>query len=1223
MRKDILILALILFAVLSYSAIIFETDFITAHDETLINGTLVIGDYTGTWAMDDANTEEFSEIQDPNIWCTFSNLYDYNTTILKENITNISVAIDIDNYDGSGDYDLSLFNYTLGSYKSIMTVPLSTVPAGTWNIIFCNSTSSCSDFINQTDGVNGYLKLNVSCNYDGTIGGGSCASSLIIDWLVFNATYQVLDSTPPSIMIIHPVDETPPHHMNNATNNFRILTADVGSGVDSVWYNITNTSDGSMLFKSGSCSGGTYEWYWHELGNSTDGNYTYTVCANDTGGNTNCSFADFIIDNTNPIIDSYHVSEKNSTNHFSGIANISFNVSASDSNLFGFDFNLTTKGGTQILYFNETNLTSATYWFNYTIDISGYPSQWLYVKVGADDDHTHGPIGNLNANLGNSLINVNSKIATAKDVGTVNFKKSNNQVILKRTVGEMQKNNFVPLVQGINTTIELVNNEAFETTYKVNITRQGFIFAVRLEADDIISRDFTSGIRGHFVFDDYYDDYDDVTDDNGNPLNVSISQFNKTTWDVTIWSTNWSPSSSVVVGQDPGNAWEIVRIHSLGGLNRVEETYRFETYTCDPVDGDWAIPQGQNLTCVNKDITVQGYTSNAGRLDIDNCTIWQNASFGIRNNATGWLNITAPDGDYTHLKSFTTSRYGFNNLGNLTINNANITRTTGIDLNHAGNVTNSIISDSTVGIILGSSNITIRGVEISNTSSHGIWQDTKSDSTKISDVFVHNLKGAGLQLYDASQWSTGISLQNITMMHGGGYGITVRYSLYFTLSNVTVFNTTLGSMYIRDTSYGVFRNIVTNNSGEYGLDEGLSDHLTITDWSANNHVYSGIKIGSWSQLSQFTATNIQSHNNGATGTIDQKSGISIIGGGTATTYSMVCYSCSVSGNYGASGYNDVYVTNNGARSGTMLFVNTSFNDSKVTANAQTDFLDVAWYVKFNATFSNSSAAIGADVNVTNLNGAAVYGGTIDSDGETDWQQITARRISTTITGYTPHTAEANLTIQQNLFSGSNATNVTERRNHIVYITLNDLTNPAIENATRYGSGAKSGGAAFTADVLEPYHPVVIFQSDYQGSMKNFTATHYEGNEWFYNATGLNVGDWEWRFCAEDYDGNSYCEPSYHAWDVQPDSTGGKGGPSRPSPLAMLFPSHESNCTDGIDNDGDDKIDCNDPDCCGKEVCYGSGTCERYEPESEIHLNKLLLFVIICILLLLAYVGFVA
>ena len=47
------------------------------------------------------------------------------------------------------------------------------------------------------------------------------------------------------------------------------------------------------------------------------------------------------------------------------------------------------------------------------------------------------------------------------------------------------------------------------------------------------------------------------------------------------------------------------------------------------------------------------------------------------------------------------------------------------------------------------------------------------------------------------------------------------------------------------------------------------------------------------------------------------------------------------------------------------------------------------------------------------------------------------------------------------------------------------------------------------------------------------------------------------------------------------------------------PGVELACDDGVDNDGDQLIDCDDPDCCNSTVCINDDSCSSSPDPSDL------------------------
>jgi hypothetical protein len=158
------------------------------------------------------------------------------------------------------------------------------------------------------------------------------------------------------------------------------------SGVDTVYFNITNSSDQIAWLQSTNIS---EEWnYTYDLTSLPSGYYNITVYANDTVGNLNNSISiNFIVDNTTPLVGFNNPSEGESVSD-SLIINITANDTYSDIDTVY--FNITNSSG-QISWLQATNISNE---WNYTYDLTNLSNGYYNITAYANDT-----LGNLNDSI--------------------------------------------------------------------------------------------------------------------------------------------------------------------------------------------------------------------------------------------------------------------------------------------------------------------------------------------------------------------------------------------------------------------------------------------------------------------------------------------------------------------------------------------------------------------------------------------------------------------------------------------------------------------------------------------------------------------------------------------------------------------------------------------------------------------------------------------------------
>ncbi|MFH1787249.1 MAG: hypothetical protein ABH811_00430 [archaeon] len=171
-------------------------------------------------------------------------------------------------------------------------------------------------------------------------------------------------------------------YKNSMTLN--ITATDLLSIIDSVYFNVTNSSGTQELFNKGVRSGSTYSYYLN-IQNLTNGNYTVTPYVNDTVNNTNSSSSIVVqIDNSSvPYIGEF-VNTVDYGNYTTGI--ITLNVSVADAAVSSVYFNVSHfHNGTQMNWTKGGVSSTGSRYYNMSLDITNYPDGLYNVTIYAND----------------------------------------------------------------------------------------------------------------------------------------------------------------------------------------------------------------------------------------------------------------------------------------------------------------------------------------------------------------------------------------------------------------------------------------------------------------------------------------------------------------------------------------------------------------------------------------------------------------------------------------------------------------------------------------------------------------------------------------------------------------------------------------------------------------------------------------------------------------------
>ncbi len=235
--------------------------------------------------------------------------------------------------------------------------------ATTYLITITNTTGNQSVFENASVLITG---LTETSTYNMT-----CLMSNATDNVYSTAVAGItIDNTPPNASFVNPVNNG--NYSGNLVVNASVLDSLIG--VESVYFNITNSSGVQVNFTKASGSGGYYN-ITVDTTKFIDGKYNITVYANDTELNNlnNTERVQITIDNTNPLISFGTGTESNGT----AVSRdwIYINVSVTEANEANITFLLynttgqvnstTSAAGTRTI--NFTGLPDGTYTYNVTI----------------------------------------------------------------------------------------------------------------------------------------------------------------------------------------------------------------------------------------------------------------------------------------------------------------------------------------------------------------------------------------------------------------------------------------------------------------------------------------------------------------------------------------------------------------------------------------------------------------------------------------------------------------------------------------------------------------------------------------------------------------------------------------------------------------------------------------------------------------------------------------
>ncbi len=250
-----------------------------------------------------------------------------------------------------------IFNATDNQYTTInCTLYINDAPSGT-NASVANNTATT---ITNTTVLEGYNQWYVNCT-DGASNTGQSETRLL-----------TVDATPPVIVHIRPVQ----NDILGFTTTLEVNVTDNLVGVNSVWYEITNTSG---IVKSGTMSGTEpiYNDTW-DTTTVSEGNYTFTAYANDTLGNQQNSSVNFTIDNTPPLIQIF-----TPLNNSQWGSNFNLNVFIQNNMLTASSYNITNSTGA-IVQSNSNNSINQPI-FNWTdlVNVGALPSGTYNLTVYA------------------------------------------------------------------------------------------------------------------------------------------------------------------------------------------------------------------------------------------------------------------------------------------------------------------------------------------------------------------------------------------------------------------------------------------------------------------------------------------------------------------------------------------------------------------------------------------------------------------------------------------------------------------------------------------------------------------------------------------------------------------------------------------------------------------------------------------------------------------------
>ncbi|MBS3137107.1 hypothetical protein J4232_01615 [Candidatus Woesearchaeota archaeon] len=351
----------------------------------------------------------------------------------------------------------------------------------------------------------------------------------------------IINSAPLQPTLLIPQNNS---HTNDNTTTFSWTTTDPDNDqISSYELIISNTTAFTQIIINKTVSIANYTLNQTEELN--DGTYYWSVKACDTEKCSNYSeYFNFTIDTINPFIEWYIPKTDNTS--IINEQNITWDVKISDSNLYNVLMNVTNASNS--LFYTEyiQNITGSTYNFSNTTDLTSWKKGNYTVEVSAGDDHTYGSLHGLDYTIqndgitfGDGLVNKKIYVGYYRD-GTFNL----------LTTQEIQNHN-------ISFSVKEINKE-----YKWNMSfkrpQNDLQFGFAIPVDSLILRNKD---KGHFVWDKWYIDFEDLVNNNFE-INVINKKINGINYWIVYTSTAYcnTPKGTTCI-LDP----------TVGGLNIVTE----------------------------------------------------------------------------------------------------------------------------------------------------------------------------------------------------------------------------------------------------------------------------------------------------------------------------------------------------------------------------------------------------------------------------------------------------------------------------------------------------------------------------------------------------------------------------------------------------------------------------------------------------------------------------
>lgn len=271
-----------------------------------------------------------------------------------------------------------------------------------------------------------------------------------------------------------------------------------------VFSNPTIPTSTYTLGTSEALADGTY--YWKVKAVTSDANSSYTT------------YRTVVIDTINPGITwNYPLSDNSSTENDNSLA---LNITFSDLNLFKTLINITNSSGDSV-YENSTEDVNSTS-ENHTeiIDTTNWNDDNYTIEASATDDHTKEKLQKLKAKIKDKTIGKKEKLKKVKDIETDSLSFGDDLINLAINTNLIVK-----------TSVELVNDEYFKFGYRFTKPRDIDRLSFNLTATEKITYRKNSAFAGHFVYGDYYLDFQDVVDSG---YKISVTKINDYNYQVDI-----------------------------------------------------------------------------------------------------------------------------------------------------------------------------------------------------------------------------------------------------------------------------------------------------------------------------------------------------------------------------------------------------------------------------------------------------------------------------------------------------------------------------------------------------------------------------------------------------------------------------------------------------------------------------------------------------------------